>query len=140
MVLRTLSCGRTAALTEPATIALIVQFGTLAALVIGFWAQWKREGRRQKWAEESAKLVADKATTAAEAVALKASNEILAQAAEANRTAATLATKVLADANAVAMLKFAAFHRHVVDKRTVEALEVFYDEVFSFSFDLRMTP
>jgi len=82
--------------------AFVVQTGTLLALVIGFVAQWFREGRAQKWAEASAKLIADKATAAAEAVALRASNEVLAQAAEGNKTAATLAAKVLTDAKEVA--------------------------------------
>jgi len=85
-----------------ADTSFIVQAGTLLALVIGFIAQWFREGRAQKWAEASAKLIADKATAAAEAVALRASNEVLAQAAEGNKIAATLAAKVLTDAKEVA--------------------------------------
>jgi len=81
---------------------LVVQIFMFATLVAGFIAQWFREGRAQKWARDAAKLIADQATAAAEAVALKAANEVLAQAAEGNKTAAALAAKVLTDAKDVA--------------------------------------
>jgi len=81
---------------------VVIQLGTLAVLIVGFIAQWFREGRAHRWQQAEAEALAKKVNSDATAVALKVSNEVLAAAAKANQDAALLAAKVVDDAAAVA--------------------------------------